>query len=53
MPDPTIRQIETDDGIIWEVTGLGMTTRHQQLWQAELIWVFMCTAKGINPERDQ
>lgn len=53
MPDPTIREIETDEGTIWEVSGLGMVTTHRQLWQAELIWLFMCRAKGIDPDRDQ
>lgn len=50
MPDPTIRQIDTDDGPMWEVSGLGMVITHRQKWQAELIWVCMCTAKGLNPQ---
>lgn len=48
MPDPTIIRLDTEDGPIWEVSGLGMVTRHRQLWQAELFWVFMCTATGFN-----
>lgn len=53
LPDPTIKRIDTDDGPKWEVSGLGMMTTHKQLWQAELIWLCMCTAKGIAPTKDQ
>ena len=53
LADPIIKRIDTDDGPMWEVSGLGMVTMHKQLWQAELIWVCMCTSKGILPKQDQ
>lgn len=51
MPVPTITRIATDDGVIWEVSGLGMTIKHRQLWQAELIWICMCTSKGFSVDQ--
>ena len=34
-------------GPIWEESGNGLVSRHQQLWQAMLRFDCMCIAKGI------
>lgn len=47
--EPCLELIQTYDGPIWEVSGLGMATRHRQLWQAMLRFDCMCIAKGIDP----
>lgn len=47
MTTPAIELIHTDDGPMWQVDGLGMTTRHVQLWQAMVLYECLCVAKGI------
>jgi hypothetical protein len=33
---------------VWEVSGLGITVRHQQQGQAQLLWHCQAVAKGYN-----
>jgi hypothetical protein len=45
--DPCIELIQGASGPIWEVSGNGLVSRHQQLWQAMLRFDCMCIAKGL------
>jgi hypothetical protein len=47
--EPCLELIQTHEGPMWQVTGLGMRSRHQQRWQAMLRFDCMCIAKGIDP----
>jgi len=47
--EPTITVVNTDEGPVWQVEGLGMATRHSQLWQAVVLYECLCVAKGIEP----
>ena len=49
--EPCIELIQTHEGPIWQVTGLGMRSNHKQLWQAMLRFDCMCIAKGIDPAK--
>ena len=45
--DTCIELTQGPNGPIWEVSGNGLVSRHQQLWQAMLRFDRMCIAKGI------
>jgi hypothetical protein len=47
--DHCIALIQGPSGPIWEVSGKGLVSRHQQLWQAMLRFDCMCIAKGLPP----
>jgi hypothetical protein len=45
---PTLEIVIGDDGEpCWQISGLGMSTRHRQLWQVETHWQAMLAAKGL------
>ena len=49
---PVLEMVIGDDGDpCWQITGLGMTTRHRQRWQCETHWEAMLVAKGLSPEQ--
>lgn len=50
--DTSIELIQGINGPIWEVSGNGLVSRHQQLWQAMLRFDCMCIAKGIGLGND-
>jgi hypothetical protein len=47
--DPCIELMQSPNGPLWEVSGNGLVSRHQQLWQAMLRFDCMCIAKGLPP----
>jgi hypothetical protein len=48
---PVLEIVIGDDGEPWwQITGLGMSTRHRQLWQVETHWDALLAAKGLTRE---
>lgn len=45
-----IERVQTRDGLVWRVCGLGYCTEHGQLWQAQIFWEIMRASKGLPPE---
>lgn len=40
-----------DDGEpCWQISGLGMSTRHKELWQVETHWLAMLAVKGLTED---
>ena len=46
LEEPTIKYVQTKDGMKWQVCGLGYCTEHQQLWQAEILHECLMIAEG-------
>lgn len=46
LEEPTIKHVQTKDGMKWQVCGLGYCTEHKQLWQAEILHECLMIAKG-------
>lgn len=46
MDAPTIQVVIVDGRPVFEVTGLGLVSQHQQLEQAQLRWHCLATAAG-------
>lgn len=48
---PVLEIVIDDDGQpCWQISGLGMSTRHRQLWQCETHWYALLAAKGLQAE---
>lgn len=48
---PVLEVVIGDDGEpCWQISGLGMSTRHKQLWQVETHWLAMLAAKGLTED---
>lgn len=47
MDQPRVELIQTSNGPIWRVCGLGYCTEHQQRWQAEVMFECLAVAKGL------
>ena len=50
MNEPTVELVDSEDGPYWRVCGLGYCTKHQQRWQAEVLFECLMVAKGLNIE---
>lgn len=48
MDAPTIQVVIVDGRPVFEVAGLGLVSRHQQLEQAQLRWHCLATAAGYD-----
>jgi hypothetical protein len=47
MSVPTVELVETSNGAVWRVCGLGYCTEHRQRWQAEVMYECLLAAKGV------
>jgi hypothetical protein len=48
---PVLEVVIGDDGQpIYQISGLGMVSRHHQLWQCETHWHALLAAKGLQPQ---
>jgi hypothetical protein len=48
MDAPTIQVVVVDGRPVFEVSGLGLVSRHQQLQQAQLRWHCLAVAAGYD-----
>lgn len=46
-----VELIDTPQGLIWRVCGMGYCTYHRQRWQAEVMYECLRVAKGL-PQAD-
>lgn len=46
-----VELIDTPQGLIWRVCGMGYCTYHHQRWQAEVMYECLRVAKGL-PQAD-
>lgn len=48
---PVLEMVIDHDGQpVYQISGLGMVSRHRQLWQCETHWLALLAAKGLKPE---